>query len=96
MTENFIRKVRQTVWNRQMFRTQHLKALGLGPSNAELQHGDMIFIIKGCSVPVILRRRLRDDKYTFIGESYVHGLMGGNGWNMAKLGPSEWTHLQVV
>jgi hypothetical protein len=99
MTENFIRKVRQTLWNRQMFRTQHLKALGLGPSNAEgetvVQHGDMIYIIKGCSVPVILRR-LRDGKYTFIGESYVHGLMGGNGRNMAKLGPSEWTHLQVV
>jgi hypothetical protein len=99
MTANFIRKVRQTVWNRQMFRTHHLKLLGLGPSNAQgeqaVQHGDMIFIIKGCSVPVILRK-FGEERYTFIGESYVHGLMGGNGRNMAKLGPAGWTPLQIV
>lgn len=99
MTADFIRKVRQTIWNRQMFRTQNLKLLGLGPSSAQgeqaVQHGDLIFIIKGCSVPVILRK-FGEDKYTFIGESYVHGLMGGDGRIMAKLGPTRWTPLQIV
>lgn len=99
MTANFIRKVRQTVWNRQMFRTHHLKLLGLRLSNAQgeqaVQHGDMVFIVKGCSVPVILRK-FGEEKYTFIGGSYVRGLMEENGRNMAKLGPAEWTPLQVV
>lgn len=99
MTINFITKVRQTVWNRQMFRTHRLKLLGLGPSNAPgeeaVQHKDMIFIVKGCSVPIILRK-IADGKYSFIGECYVHGLMGGNGLNMLKPGPPEWAPLQIL
>jgi len=62
-----------------MFRTHHLKLFGLGPSSAKgekaVKPGDMIFIIKGCSVPVILRK-FGEDKYTFIGESYVLDIMG--------------------
>lgn len=99
MTANFLRKVCETVWDRQMFRTWSLELFGLGPSNAQdemtVKDGDMIFIIKGCSVPVILRKAGKD-KYKFIGESYVHGLMGGNARNMVGLQAGVWTALQIV
>ncbi|KAL7625473.1 hypothetical protein AAE478_004693 [Parahypoxylon ruwenzoriense] len=49
-----LRRVRSTIWNRKMMRTEHEKRLGLAPELA--RHGDTICILYGCSVPVLLRR----------------------------------------
>ncbi|KAK4123960.1 hypothetical protein N657DRAFT_546581, partial [Parathielavia appendiculata] len=46
---------------------------GLGPRNAK--PGDAVFILYGCSVPVILRRSR--EFWTFIGEAFVAGIMDG-------------------
>lgn len=37
--------------------------------------GDLICIIYGCDFPVVLRRS--GDKYSLVGEAYVHGIMQG-------------------
>ena len=46
---------------------------GLAPQNAEV--GDEVFILPGCSVPVVLRRD--GEIWTFIGETFVAGIMDG-------------------
>ncbi|KAJ9638365.1 hypothetical protein H2199_007052 [Coniosporium tulheliwenetii] len=47
--------------------------LGLGPPDTEL--GDSVFIIAGCTVPIILRKK--DEQWRFVGESFVTGIMDG-------------------
>lgn len=62
--------------NRQLFIT--VKGVP-GFTNNGVQKGDIICVFKGAPTPHVLRRvpdRL-DEKYTLIGEAYVHGLMNG-------------------
>ena len=47
--------------------------LGLAP--AELLEGDIIAVLYGCNFPVVLRPC--EDKFYFIGECYVDGVMDG-------------------
>lgn len=47
--------------------------IGSGPR--EMEEGDMICVLFGCSVPVILRRLEDDEFYQFVGECYLHGFM---------------------
>ncbi|KAH6702821.1 heterokaryon incompatibility protein-domain-containing protein [Leptodontidium sp. MPI-SDFR-AT-0119] len=49
--------------------------LGLGTPNCEKE--DIICILRGYSMPVILRPI--EDHYRYIGSAYVHGIMGGEG-----------------
>lgn len=104
MTVEFLKKVRSTVWDRQMFKTKNVGMLGLGPSNSQdemtVRDVDEVWVVKGCSVPVILRRIPSlggADRHSFVGESYVHGLMGG-GWReiVGTARENEWMNLQVV
>jgi hypothetical protein len=44
--------------------------IGLVPIGCK--KGDRIYVLIGCSVPVILRQK--EDSHIFIGEYYVHGL----------------------
>lgn len=48
-------------------------SLGIGPE--ELEVGDIVCVLLGCSVPVVLRK-VRD-YYTFIGECYIDEIMQG-------------------
>lgn len=52
------------------------------PSMAFVPHfseaGDMVFILAGCSVPVVLKKRAADDAYELVGEAYVQGWMEGD------------------
>lgn len=48
--------------------------IGLFPEHSRA--GDGVFVLHGCHVPVVLRRR-DDNKFKFVGECYVHGIMGG-------------------
>jgi hypothetical protein len=60
---------------------------GLVPDHAKA--GDFICVLLGCDVPVILRQV--EDHYTFIGESYVRGLMEGQAIEALERGE---VHLQ--
>ncbi|KAI0112457.1 heterokaryon incompatibility protein-domain-containing protein [Nemania sp. FL0031] len=53
----FCRRVQAVIWNRRLFTTK-TKTLGLGPSN--VQEGDKVGIIYGCTVPVILRETTKE------------------------------------
>ncbi|KAK3315407.1 heterokaryon incompatibility protein-domain-containing protein [Apodospora peruviana] len=76
------RLVHATTLGRSLFRSgsEIMELFGLVPSEAVV--GDLICIIRGCSVPVVLRRLppredSDDDGYTIVGEAYVYGLMNG-------------------
>ncbi|KAI6089079.1 heterokaryon incompatibility protein-domain-containing protein [Hypoxylon rubiginosum] len=63
-----------TIHRRQVFTTLR-GYLGLGPEG--MKPKDKIVILKGCRVPVILRRE--DQYWKLIGECYVDGIMYGEG-----------------
>jgi hypothetical protein len=46
----------------------------IGAIPQEAQQGDLICVLFGCSVPVVLRKRIGGE-YLFIGECYLHGFM---------------------
>jgi hypothetical protein len=74
----FLKRVRNVVWNRKFFLTagksRHGVLYGIAPPKASTN--DIICILFGCSVPVVLRK-VSDNRYNFIGECYVHGMMDG-------------------
>ncbi len=82
---DFLRRVQEVIWRRRLVITEH-DLLGLAPEKSE--NGDLICIFYGCSVPVALRRmvdRVTDEEYfTFIGECYVHGIMEGEAFALAR------------
>ncbi|KAF4819822.1 Heterokaryon incompatibility protein 6, OR allele [Colletotrichum tropicale] len=66
----------------------------LGWATSSCQPGDELFLIQGCSVPVILRKQKKGDMYQLIGDSIVHGLMNGQG---VTDGPfSDWPLLTLI
>jgi hypothetical protein len=73
MVKEFLRRVQEVVWNRQLIRTKR-GDLGLAPEAAE--KGDLVCILYGCSVPVVIREVERGN-HELIGECYVHGMMDG-------------------
>ena len=50
------------------------------PSQARV--GDKVCLLEGGDVPFIFRRR--DKGYTYVGPTYVHGMMKGEGVEIAK------------
>jgi hypothetical protein len=55
--------------------------MGIGPATAAV--GDLVCVIEGATVPLVLRNgegNREEDQFRFVGESYVHGLMGGEGY----------------
>ena len=81
----FLRRVQEVIWMRRLVITEH-EFLGLAPEMSKKR--DLICILYGCSVPVALRRMLdpvTDEEYfTFIGECYVHGIMDGEAFALAR------------
>lgn len=81
----FLERVQAVTWCRKFFLTKgkvgrRKTFYGLAPSDTET--GDLICILFGCSVPVVLRKipqtnRHDLERYRFIGECYVHGMMDG-------------------
>jgi hypothetical protein len=43
----------------------------------QARQGDFVYVLFGCSVPVVLRKLDDDKSYTFIGECYTHEFMDG-------------------
>ena len=56
----FLRRVQAVIWNRRLMRTKRGHHLGLVHEKAI--EGDLICILYGCSVPVVLRRRIKSEK----------------------------------
>ena len=76
----FLQRVQSAVWMRRLMLSAKGGYLGLAPKEAK-KH-DSICVLYGCSVPVLLRKVIGDERtgdyyYKFIGECYVHGMMDG-------------------
>ncbi|KAF2113266.1 heterokaryon incompatibility protein-domain-containing protein [Lophiotrema nucula] len=50
-----------------------------------LQHGDSIFIVSGCRVPLLFKSVDASSHYRLVGGSYVHGVMDGQSLENEKL-----------
>lgn len=67
----------QVMPGRKLFRTKHNNHLGTGAKS--LQVGDVVCVLAGGSVPYVIRPvdGARENKFQFVGEAYVHGIMHG-------------------
>lgn len=72
VTECFFGAVTRAVMGRRFFITRN-KRMGLGVP--EIQLNDRVVVLKGCSVPLIMRAV--GDHMVIVGESYVSGIMNG-------------------
>jgi hypothetical protein len=52
----------------------------VGLAHWAAEQGDKICVLLGCSVPLIIRREGKEDRYELIGECYVHGKWKGKLW----------------
>lgn len=80
-SSSFMTLARNFCFNRQFFVTSGQR-MGIGPSG--VQPGDCVAVIFGGGVPCVLRRR--DKGFSFVGESYVHGIMKGEAMEAWKTG----------
>jgi hypothetical protein len=75
--------------NRRFVVSKERNLIGMVPSSAQL--GDRICLLKGCSVPLLLRPSSgngSDQKqWTLVGECYFHGVMHGELYDEAKCEP---------
>jgi hypothetical protein len=60
----------------------------IGAAPQESQSGDLVCVLFGCSVPVVLRKRIGGE-YQFVGECYMHGFMDGEALEMQATGQVE-------
>lgn len=93
-TTDFLEVVRATVWNRRTFRivlATGAFVTGLVPSNAAA--GDTLCILRGCSVPVVIRK-VPDSggnwDWSLVGDCYAYGFMNGEVLN-ASIAQSTFT-----
>ena len=68
--------------------------LGLAPVGTE--PGDVLCVLNGCDVPVVLRKVLDENYYTFVGTTFVVGLMNGEAIEFINKGITEpqWFELR--
>ena len=71
---DFLNRVQSVIWGRRLAVLDQ-GYLVMGPRACEL--GDRVCILYGCLVPVILRQIGDGERYRFMGECYVHGMMDG-------------------
>ncbi|KAI0384304.1 heterokaryon incompatibility protein-domain-containing protein [Hypomontagnella monticulosa] len=95
------RRVQAVVWNRKLIRAKLLDKYGpgepLGLVPAGTREDDLIYIVDGCSVPLVLRRKgpANGDSnagYKLIGECYVNGMMDGR----AMKGEVKWDPIKIL
>ncbi|KAH8802587.1 heterokaryon incompatibility protein-domain-containing protein [Xylogone sp. PMI_703] len=66
----------QIMRGRKLFRTRQNRALGAGSKSLKI--GDFVCLLAGGSVPYVIRRvDGAKNKFRFVGEAYVHGIMHG-------------------
>ena len=81
----YLQRLQAIVWKRSLITTTHKSLLGLVPHKAK--EGDKICILRGCSVPVLLREipgQTKGVRHELIGECYIHGMMDGEGFRVMQ------------
>jgi hypothetical protein len=72
----FYADIRPRCFNRSLLITAK-GYVGLGPLDVE--EGDIISIFHGVTVPLLLRKQTKAKYHSFVGETYMHGIMHGEG-----------------
>lgn len=73
--QKFSSHIRGLLFCQQLFSMQS-EHLGMGPISANAD--DEVWIISGCTYPMVLRRATASQgPYTVLGRAYVHGIMDG-------------------
>lgn len=72
---DFEARMEEVTAGRRLFITQN-GLLGIGPKSIDVKDKDEVWILRGASVPFILRP-IGNGKFRVIGEAYVHGIMRG-------------------
>jgi hypothetical protein len=68
----------------------------LAPFQARV--GDVICVLFGCDMPVVLRRpkkRTEENRYVFVGECYMHGIMNGEAVEGSSAGKYNVTEFRI-
>jgi hypothetical protein len=60
--------------------------MGIG----EIKEGDEIALLKGCALPLIVRRTDVPDRFKLVGAAYVHGIMEGQAWIESRCQPMQF------
>lgn len=97
MIVSFLERVQRVVWNRRFFHSTKRSLFGLAPPDAKI--GDCIYIIFGCTVPVVLREfSTNDDEnyFEFVGECYVNGYMDGEAIDARHRPAYPYTEVQEI
>jgi hypothetical protein len=68
---DYLKRVQAVVWNRRLMKTKDGERLGLVPDNA--REGDKVCILRGCSVPVVLREVDEDGATVILGRTPTQG-----------------------
>ncbi|XDG07703.1 hypothetical protein ABKA04_007318 [Annulohypoxylon sp. FPYF3050] len=96
------RRVQAVVWNRKLICAKLAKndntlvdgkeemPLGLVPAGTI--RGDLIYIVDGCSVPLVLRKIEDDSRYQLVGECYIDNMMDGR----AVEGQIDWEPIEIT
>ena len=63
-------------------------------SSQNIRSGDVIFVLRGCDVPVILRPT--GSQFVFISGCYVEGLMDGQARDWLEQGKAEEQELDII
>jgi hypothetical protein len=90
LTIRFLQRVQSVIWNRKFLVSEKNGWIGLAPMASLV--GDEIFILHGCTVPVVLRRQEEGDGTEFfqlVGECYIHGMMDGEAAEIATAKEEE-------
>ena len=89
---DFLSRVQSVIWGRRLATLDQGSAV-LGPRSCE--QGDVVYILYGCSVPVILRP-IGPEYYNFVGECYVHGMMDGEAIMLRDEQDMPTKHFQLI
>ncbi|KAN0117324.1 hypothetical protein V8E51_003301 [Hyaloscypha variabilis] len=85
-----VKSVREILKDDMRFMTTKKGYFGWAHPRAE--QGDQIFLLPGCSVPVVLRTKV-EGGYTMVGDAYVQGIMFGE--LMGDDQDVPWTHIEI-
>ncbi|RFU23968.1 hypothetical protein B7463_g12370, partial [Scytalidium lignicola] len=72
------------------------EAMEIGSGPEDVREGDQIYVLTGCSVPVILRKAERDNEFQLVGECYLQSVMDGEALRMRDEGKATAHDLMLI
>jgi hypothetical protein len=82
----YLKRIQRVCAHRMLFVTRR-GYMGLAPWNARV--GDLVTVLDGGKTPFLLRLLPAGAIYSLVGESYVHGIMGGEALNWEQAAASS-------